>query len=202
MRNRIATLGFVVVLLLAAQTAFANSVNYFTNGTYGSSTPTTALSAPNTAFSFSFSIATPPSLSASDSESFTTMLSVTYSLGSLTQTLPGTAVIFFANSLAGGFDIDFTLNGKDYLWEFGAANQLFSGSTSNPVLLTGSFPFGTGVFGFNGIGYLFSPPSGTIVASTTPITPVPEPGSLTLLGTGVVVIAGAMRRKLLSSIRR
>lgn len=202
MRNRIATLGLVVVLLLAAQTAFADSINYFTSGAYGSSTPTTALSAPNTAFSFSFSIPIPPSLSASDSDSFTTMLSITYSLGSFTQTLPGTAVIFYSNSLAGGFDIDFKLNGNDYLWEFGAANQLFSGATSNPVLLTGTFPFGTGVFGFNDVGYLFSPPSGTIVASTTPISPVPEPGSLTLLGTGIVVIAGAMRRKFLSSFRR
>jgi PEP-CTERM motif len=203
MRNRIATLGLFVVLLLAVQSAFADSINYFTSATYDSSTPITALSAPNTAFSFSFSIPTAVSISASDPDSFTTTVPITFTLGSMHQTLSGTAIIFYANSLAGGFDIDLTLNGNSYMWEFGAGPQLFIGSTSNPVLLTGSFPFGTGVFAFGlpgaEIGHLFSPPSGTIVASTP--TTVPEPSSLTLLGTGIVAIAGAIRKKLLSGIR-
>jgi hypothetical protein len=211
MWNRIPTLGLFVVLLLAAQSAFANSINYFTSGAYGSSTPTTALSAPGTTFSISFSLPTAVSISASDADSFTTMVPVTYSLGALTQTLSGTAITFFSNSFAGGFDMGFTLNSNSYVWEFGAANQLFSGPTSNPVLLTGSFPYGTGVFAFcasesiaqceiNGIGLLLSPPSGTILAST-PVSSVPEPSTLSLLGTGIVVITGAIRRKLLCGIR-
>jgi hypothetical protein len=199
-RNQIAKLGLFVVLLLVVQSAFADSVNYLTSGTYDASTPTTALSAPGTTFSFTFSIPTAVSISAFDSGSFTTMVPVTYSWGSLNETLSGTALIFYTKSQFGGFDIDFTLNGNDYLWEFGAANQLFGGPTSNPALLTGSFPYGTGVFGFNGIGYLLSPPSGTILASTSTST-VPEPSTLSLLGTGFVVIAGAIRRKLLSGIQ-
>ena len=199
MRKRIAKLGFFVVLVLAVQSALADSVSYFTSGSYGSTTPTTALSAPNTSFSLSFSIPTAVNISANDADSFTTMVPLTYTLGSLTQTLSGTSISFFSNSFAGGFDIAFQLNGNDYLWEVGAANQLYSGTTTNPVLLTGSFPFGTGVFAFNGTGYLFSPPSGTIVAS--PVSAVPEPTSLSLLGTGIVVLAGAIRKKVLSGIR-
>ena len=53
MRNRIATLGLFVVLLLAVPSAFADSVNYFTTNTYGSGTPTTPLTAPGSTFSFS-----------------------------------------------------------------------------------------------------------------------------------------------------
>ena len=211
MRKRIAKLGLFVVLVLAVQSALANSVSYFTSGAYGSSTPTTALSAPGTTFSISFSLPTAVSISASDSDSFTTMVPVTYSLGSLTQTLSGTTIMFFSNSFAGGFDMGVTLNGNSYVWELGAGPQLFSGPTSNPVLLTGSFPYGTGVFAFcasesiaqcetNGIGLLLSPPSGTILAST-PVSSVPEPSTLSLLGTGIVVITGAIRRKLLSGIR-
>ena len=199
MRNRIATLGLFVVLLLAVQSAFADSINYFTTNTYGSGTPTTPLTAPNSTFSFSFSIPLPVTLSASDSDSFTTIVPIVYSFGASTVTVPGTAVIFFDASLSGGFDITFTLSGNSYTWEFIGANQFFTGPISNPALLTGSFSYGGTAFGLNdSLGDIVSGP-GTIVASTP--TAVPEPSSLTLLGTGIVVITGAIRRKLLSGIR-
>jgi hypothetical protein len=103
------------------------------------------------------------------------------------------------NSLAGGFDVGLTLNGNSYLWELFGGNQLFTGPTSNPGLLTGPFSYGGTAFGLNdSLGDIVSGP-GTIVASAP--TAVPEPSSLTLLGTGIVVITGAIRRKLLSGIR-
>jgi hypothetical protein len=211
MRNRIAILGLFVVLMLAVQSAFANSVNYFTSGTYlnqppdaaGNGTPTTPLTAPGNTFSFSFSVPLPVSISASDADTFTTIVPISYSSGSLTITVPGTAVIFFGattpTTSGGGLDITFTYNGNSYLWEFFGGPLVFSGPTSNPTLLIGSFLYGGTAFGFNGSGGDIVTGTGTITA-TSPTT-VPEPGSLTLLGTGAVAILGAMRRKLLSGIR-
>ena len=203
MRNRIVLLGLFVALLLAVQTAFADSVNYFTSGTYISGTLTTPLTAPGNTFSFSFSVALPVSLSANDPSicsppgCFTTTVPISYSSGSFSVTVPGTAVAFFDATQGGGIDISFTLNGNSYVWEFfgGVNNVLFSGATSNPSLLIGSFGYGATAFGFNDSpGDLVNGP-GTITAT------IPEPGSLIFLGTGAVAIAGAMRRKLLSGIR-
>src|SRR5215475_11642736 len=106
MRKQIATLGLFVVLLLGVQCAFADSVNYFLSNTYLPGTPTTPLTAPGSTFSFSFSVPLPVSLSANDpaicfdpTGCFTTTVPISYSSGSFSGSVPGTAVIFFAGSL-------------------------------------------------------------------------------------------------------
>ncbi len=66
---------------------------------------------------------------------------------------------------------------------------LFSGSLSDPTMLTGMFPLsGTVTPDEDGPVDI----SGTLVATNTPVTPVPEPSTGILFFTGVGTVAGAL----------
>ena len=67
--------------------------------------------------------------------------------------------------------------------------QLFSGSLSDPMMLTGSFVL-SGAVTPDADGPI--PISGTLVATSTPPPAVPEPSSGLLFFTGVGTIAGAL----------
>jgi hypothetical protein len=67
-----------------------------------------------------------------------------------------------------------------------------SGATFDKIVFTETIPDAGYESDNHAVAILTTPPGGT------PLNPVPEPSSLVLLGTGVLGIAGAMRRKLLS----
>lgn len=88
---------------------------------------------------------------------------------------------------------------------FGSTTINFNISETDTLALDFPFVTGTGTTGFDFVaispGTTFSANSpglsGTITYNFTPSASVPEPTTLTLLGTGLLVLAGAARRKLL-----
>ncbi|MHB2010069.1 MAG: PEP-CTERM sorting domain-containing protein [Acidobacteriaceae bacterium] len=78
----------------------------------------------------------------------------------------------------------------DYVELYGSS-QVFSGTTASPTFLPGMYSY-AGVSNPN--------PDGTynldIAASTPTPSPVPEPSSLQLLGTGLLGLAGLIRRQM------
>jgi hypothetical protein len=75
---------------------------------------------------------------------------------------------------------------------------LFSGSLSDPTMLTGMFPLsGTVTPDADGPVDI----SGTLVATNTPLAPIPEPSSGLLFFTGIGTVAGALALRRRASMR-
>jgi PEP-CTERM motif len=70
--------------------------------------------------------------------------------------------------------------------------SLFTGSVSDPVFKTGTFQLGPSAFEGNNSGTATL----TITDASTPVSSAtPEPSSMILLGTGILGMAGAARRR-------
>jgi len=92
-------------------------------------------------------------------------------------TSAGPLGVYFLNTnvFDGGVDV---ASSSSTIGDLQFGPQLYSGSESSPTMLTGTFQF-TG---------------GTVVA--TDVSQVPEPSSMVLLGTGILSLAGAVRRRM------
>jgi hypothetical protein len=82
----------------------------------------------------------------------------------------------------GKVGVDGTIN----YYLVGRINGTYNGTTANGGTI--QITFNTGIAGFQG--------SVALGSGDTVITPVPEPGTLGLLGTGMVGLAGVIRKKL------
>jgi len=190
MRRLLVVVMFLATFFLAVNSARADQVQYLVTSTYSAGTQTTAFSAPNATFTFTF---TEPSNVLS---SLVTSVPLEFSLGAGTPVSESGQVQYFDSTGGGLFTISFTDgSGNTYYWDiFGPV--IFSGTGAPYTLLTGVFPInGTGMttsaLYLNNTSVLGNFQGGTVTA--TDIS-APEPGSLLLLASGLLSIAFLLRR--------
>jgi hypothetical protein len=170
-------------------------ISYTDSGTFSPTTPSSVYSGPSETWAFSFLADSNPTILEFGNGGFDFAFShFNYSLNDSPVTITPTAIRFFTAANGGGFFICLGPlpcgNGvfPNGLGSGSPFTQLYSGPNSAPTLLTGAFPFQMGVV-VNSIGD--SAGNGALLASA-----VPEPPSLMLIGSGVLGLAGVIRRKL------
>ena len=136
-------------------------------------------------FSFSLPSSATPSTSNNNAAGFS-LSSATYN----GTPVSGDTVYFYTTSGSGGFYLTNPAGTFD-LDEYGP--QIFSGTTSMPVFTTMTYTLSNGSADGNGI---HSAAAGDVLTVTTSVSPVPEPSTLALFGTGILGLAGFGRRAL------
>lgn len=184
MRHFVVSLGIV---LLAASVfsapSLADSVSYTVKGTFSSATGSAPLAGPDGSYSISFSLPQNPTpdffdTTAGDFAVFAVPISYSFLCNSCTTaaTFGGLAdnVDFASASLGGLFSVEFLTGGHDYFFSF-SGPQLFSGSVSEPTLLSINGDLtGSGVFGLDSNPFVD-------LGSTTVTVTTPEPSTFALM---------------------
>jgi hypothetical protein len=158
------------------------------SGTWGPAAPTTTWTAPNGTWQFSLQISQAPLQAVGcsgapygppNSTQFDVYFTnFRYSLNGVTVSTCPSYVGYYASGQGGGFLLDdFGGVNNGFLLDLGA--QLFTGSTSSPVLLTGTFPAQNSEFGWaigNGLYDNFYVSTGTLIISAgCQVSPSPPP---------------------------
>lgn len=202
--NSVCVLGLVVALAFAAMNASAESLTVSASGVWNATAPTTTESAANESWSFSFQVSSTPVTSEVNSGNWfdTTFSNFTFYLnGSPVAAIPTELTWYNSISQGGLFDLTFADGDMAF---YGA--QAYSGSENNPTILPGYYPLtpcDAECSPYSGSQFKYGEisESGNF-ESTTPLTGdlsidvIPEPSSLLLFGTGMLSLAGLVKRKL------
>ena len=214
--RKLVTIAAVLGLSISfcALAASADTVSYTVSGTYATGAPftSTLLSNPGDSFTFTFSLDSALLGPGPIGKDMTGDIPITFSYtdslgGTVVHSLTGQAgSVSFADLTALGlFDLDFTFNGDLFILQLMGPDPGFIDGVP-PTLNTGSFvitPGGTGpdaglgsLFGDGDTGDFAAIASGTVNA--TPVSTVPEPSSLLLLGSGFLALGGFARKRLIT----
>ena len=184
-------------LLSLTSHALASTLTVSETGTFGAGTPSTAVSAAGGSFSYSFTLASDPTVSdVSLGNYFDPAISdFVYTLNGVTSSPAIGSITVFSFNSAGLFDICFTTACSDGsvsgLGLQFTGPQIYSGSESSPSILTGTFtptPLDAS-FAVGNDSYFLAADSPITIAAT------PEPSSITLLAGGLLASSALLRRR-------
>jgi hypothetical protein len=192
MRKAILVITVMLMVVACSSLALADT-QYTITGTYDGLTSTSAVSAANGNFSFTFGIG--GSTLAGDAGGLFGTISPTFTFNG-SNPLSGPMFVVFNPAGVGSptpnLDITYFDAQNFYSWIFAVDSPLFG--VNGLELVAGTFP----ILGDGTSSLTFSEPGnfgfGTISGGS--ITATPEPGAFLLMGSGILALGGAIRRKL------
>lgn len=170
---------FLAVSAIGCLSASASTLSYSASGMFSGSNPTSAFSAPNQKWAFTFQADRSPTVLQYGNGGFSIAFSnFTYSLNGSHVTIAPSFIRFFTTANGGGLMICFNGTSVATCTDaigalIGGAPQMFTGTTSAPTLSVGAFPTDMGI-AVNSVPYDVGNSTVNAVAGATPTCNPPQ----------------------------